>query len=122
MAKRNTPPITPPTEKPPARHVWACMYDGTVAQRLAARVGHFAVVVHGRGRECRYSITHIPTGMHVPVPTATRLRAIAAARELEARSPASLHALPWGGDARALSRADLRAATDALAHARAVSR
>lgn len=113
---------TPPSEKPPAGHVWACMYDGAVAQRRAARVGHFAVVVHGRGRECRYSITHVPTGMRIPVHCSSRKGAIAAARELEARSPASLHALPWGDDARALARADLRAATDALAHARAVAR
>lgn len=98
------------------------MRDGVAAQRRAARVGHFAVVVHGRGRECEYSITHVPTGMHVPVVCRTRKGAIAAARELEARSPASLHALPWGGDARALTRADLRAATEALAHARAVAR
>lgn len=121
MANRNTPPITPPTEKPPAGHVWACMRDGTVAQRRAARVGHFAVVVYGRGRECEYSITHIPTGMRVPVVCRTRKGAIAAARELDARSPASMHALPWGGDVRALTRADLLAANEALAYARAVA-
>lgn len=112
---------TPPTERPPAGHVWACTYDGVAAQRRAARVGHFAVVVHGRGRECRYSVTHIPTGMRIPVVCRTRKGAIAAARELEARSPASMHALPWGGDARALTPADLRAAHEALAHAQAVA-
>lgn len=117
----NTPLTTPPTEKPPAGHVWACMRDGTVAQRRAARVGHFAVVVHGRRRECEYSITHIPTGMRVPVVCRTRKGAIAAARELEARSPTPLHALPWGGDARTLTRADLLAANEALAYAQAVA-
>ena len=118
MANEPTPP-TPPTEKPPAGHVWACMRDGNALQRRAARVGHFAVVVYGRRQHCEYYITHVPTGMLVPVACDTRKQAIAAARELEAHSPASMHALPWGGDVRTLPRADLRACVDALAHAKA---
>lgn len=111
--------FTPPTERPPAGHVWACTFDGAVAQRCAARVGHFAVVAHGCGRGCSYSITHIPTGMRVPVDCTSRKGAIAAARVLEARSPVVLHALPWGGGARALARADQRAVAEAVAYAQA---
>ena len=111
--------FAPPTERPPAGHVWACTFDGAVAQRCAARVGHFAVVAHGSGRGRSYSITHIPTGMRVPIDCASRKSAIAAARELEARAPAALHALPWGGGAFDLARADRRAVVEAVAHAQA---